>query len=53
MECAKRSHNYRQYELILETGLLSDRAYEILKSAYDERKTRKEAPLLVEAVTNR
>ena len=101
MECAKRSHNYRQYELILETGLrtgevigltwdaidwekrtltvnktleyrhkrsawragppktrtsyrtipLSDRAYEILKSAYDERKTRKEAPLLSEELT--
>ena len=101
MECAKRSHNYRQYELILETGLrtgevigltwdaidwekrtltvnktleyrhkrsawragppktrtsyrtipLSDRAYEILKSAYDERKTRKEAPLLPEELT--
>ena len=101
MECAKRSHNYRQYELILETGLrtgevigltwdaidwekrtltvnktleyrhkrsawragppktrtsyrtipLSDRAYEILKSAYDERKIRKEAPLLSEELT--
>lgn len=101
MECARRSHNYRQYELILETGLrtgevigltwdaidwekrtltvnktleyrhkrsawragppktrtsyrtipLSDRAYEILKSAYDERKTRKEAPLLSEELT--
>ena len=101
MECAKRSHNYRQYELILETGLrtgevigltwdaidwekrtltvnktleyrhkrsawragppktrtsyrtipLSDRAYEILRSAYDERKTRKEAPLLSEELT--
>ena len=95
-EQARRSHNYRQYELILETGLrtgemigltwdaidwekrtltvnktleyrhkygawragppktrtsyrtipLSNRAYTILKSAYDERSTRKEAPLL-------
>lgn len=97
-EQARRSHNYRQYELILETGLrtgemigltwdaidwekrtltvnktfeyrhkygarragppktrtsyrtipLSNRAYTILKSAYDERSTRKEAPLLSE-----
>ena len=96
LEVAKRSHNYRQYALLLETGLrtaeligltwdsidwkkhtltvsksleyrhkqgywcagppktkksyrtipLTDRAYGILKSCYDERKTRKEAEIL-------
>lgn len=96
LETARRSHNYRQYALILETGLrtaeligltwdsidwkkhtltinksleyrykqgywragppkskksyrtipLTDRAYDILKSCYDERKTRKEAETL-------
>lgn len=96
LEVAKRSHNYRQYVLLLETGLrtaeligltwdsidwkkhtltvsksleyrhkqgywcagppktkksyrtipLTDRAYGILKSCYDERKTRKEAEIL-------
>ncbi len=96
LETAKRSHNYRQYAFLLETGLrtsemigltwdaidwkkhtltinktleyrhstkqwragppktstsyrtipLTNRAYEILKSCYDERDTRKEAELL-------
>lgn len=96
LEVAKRSHNYRQYALLLETGLrtaeligltwdvvdwkkrtltvnksleyrhqqgywragppktaqsyrtipLTSRAYEILKSCYDERETRKESDLL-------
>jgi len=96
LEVAKRSHNYRQYALLLETGLrtsemigltwdaidwkkrtltvnktleyrhsvkvwragppktaasyrtipLTNRAYEILKSCYDERHTRKEAETL-------
>lgn len=96
LETAKRSHNYRQYVLLLETGLrtlemigltwdaidwkkrtltvnktleyrhgakvwragppkskssyrtipLTNRAYEVLKSCYDERFTRKESELL-------
>lgn len=96
LEAAKRSHNYRQYALLLETGLrtaeligltwdsidwkkhtltvsksleyrhgqgywragspktkksyrtipLTDRAYSILKSCYDERSSRKEAETL-------
>ena len=96
LDTASRSHNYRQYVVLLETGLrtseligltwdsinwkkrtltvsksleyrhevgcwragppktqhsyrtipLTDKAYEILKACYDERKTRKEAPLL-------
>ena len=96
LETAKRSHNARQYELLLETGLrtsemigltwdsvdwkrrtltvsktleyrhkegywragppktqksyrtipLTDKAYDILKSCYDERETRKEADVL-------
>lgn len=96
LECAKESHNYRQYALILETGIrtselvgltwdsinwkkhtltisktleyrhsrgywragppkttksyrtipLTDKAYEILKSCYDERFTRKESETL-------
>lgn len=96
LEVAKRSHNYRQYALLLETGLrtaeligltwdsidwkrhtltvnksleyrhsegywragppktkksyrtipLTQKAYSILKSCYDERKTRKESELL-------
>jgi integrase len=98
LETAKRSHNYRQYVLLLETGLrtseligltwdaidwkkrtltvnktleyrhnvgvwragppksqssyrtipLTKRAYEILKSCYDERFTRKESELLAQ-----
>lgn len=98
LETAKRSHNYRQYVLLLETGLrtaemigltwdaidwkrhtltvnksleyrhqqgvwragppktqksyrtipLTDRAYQVLKSCYDERDTRKEADTLSE-----
>ncbi len=96
LEAAKRSHNYRQYALLLETGLrtaeligltwdaidwkkhtltvsksleyrysqgywragppktkksyrtipLTDKAYEILKSCYDDRDSRKESELL-------
>lgn len=96
LEAAKRSHNYRQYALLLETGLrtaemigltwdsidwkkrtltvsksleyrhgdgywragppktkhsyrtipLTNKAYDILKAAYDERTTRKESELL-------
>lgn len=100
LSAAKRSHNYRQYVLLLETGLrtaeligltwdaidwkkhtltinktleyrhsrgywragppktmksyrtipLTDRAYEILKSCYDERKTRKQSKMLNETI---
>ena len=100
LKAAKRSHNYRQYVLLLETGLrtaeligltwdaidwkqhtltinktleyrhsrgywragppktmksyrtipLTDRAYEILKSCYDERKTRKQSKMLNETI---
>ena len=101
MEVAKRSHNYRQYALLLETGLrtgeligltwdaidwkkrtltvnktleyrhkqgywragppktatsyrtipLTNRAYEILKECYSERKTRKESDTLSQILT--
>ena len=101
MEAAKRSHNYRQYALLLETGLrtgeligltwdaidwkkrtltvnktleyrhkqghwragppktvtsyrtipLTNRAYEILKECYSERKTRKESDTLSQILT--
>ena len=101
MEAAKRSHNYRQYALLLETGLrtgeligltwdaidwkkrtltvnktleyrhkqghwragppktatsyrtipLTNRAYEILKECYSERKTRKESDALSQILT--
>ena len=100
LKAAKRSHNYRQYALLLETGLrtaeligltwdaidwkkhtltinktleyrhsrgywragppktmksyrtipLTDKAYEILKSCYDERKTRKQSKMLNETI---
>ena len=100
LKAAKRSHNYRQYVLLLETGLrtaeligltwdaidwkkhtltinktleyrhsrgywragppktmksyrtipLTDRAYEILKSCYDERETRKQSKMLNETI---
>lgn len=101
LKTAAKSHNYRQYALLLETGLrtgemigltwdaidwekrtltvnktleyrhkvgewragppktrtsyrtipLTGRAYEILKSVYDERETRKESPLLKQNLT--
>ena len=100
LQVAERSHNYRQYALLLETGLrtaeligltwdsidwkkrtltvnksleyrhkegywragppktkksyrtipLTEKAYQILKSCYDERNTRKEAPSLSEVL---
>ena len=100
LKAAERSHNYRQYALLLETGLrtaeligltwdsidwkkrtltvnksleyrhkegywragppktkksyrtipLTEKAYQILKSCYDERTTRKEAPSLSEVL---
>ena len=68
LEAAERSHNYRQYALLLETGLrtaeligltgppktqksyrtipLTDKAYSILKSCYDEKDQRKQSETL-------